>query len=188
MGRGGICGGAECEFMGGNANLNVFPWDLHCNPLSCLKPPCSVSSPWNVLVSGSSSAPGRIIAAAWMQACMHAHTQCTFPLSPSEFWSLRLGMWTGKKRRGAGAWDFCCWACLVIASDYRQTSSLKPFSKRQQEVKVFAHWKNWKRYRNVQIQWEEMDDDVKTVFNWIFLSCCEGVQVLIFIIWMKIKF
>lgn len=31
-----------------------------------------------------------------MDACMRARTQCTFPLSPSEFWSLELGMWPGE--------------------------------------------------------------------------------------------
>lgn len=69
----------------------LLPMELF-EPLPC-SPQACVRTLWNVLVSGSCSAPKR---ATWM----HARTHIThFPLSPSEFSSLELGV-TDWKREG----------------------------------------------------------------------------------------
>lgn len=62
----------------------MLPMELF-EPLPCSLRAC-VRTLWNVLVAGSHSAPKKV---AWMHARAHiAH----FPLSPSEFSSLEVGV------------------------------------------------------------------------------------------------
>lgn len=143
---------------------SIFLWDLHCKPWSSLKPPplpiACVHTLWNVLVSGSCSTPKRIMA-AWMQACMHAQTQSTFP--PFTQWVLftRVGVMGWGRERVPNHEN------LVIVNDLSlpvttifqlwrkrntERTTLQELHKGQKKIKPFGELErmDWKRYRNVQ--------------------------------------
>lgn len=109
-------------------------------------PRACVRTLWNVLVSGSCSAPKR---PAWMDGCMHARTQTRRTLPPSTQWVFVTGAgghWL-EKRRGAKPWWVGAW------NGERNTAFWRPVKGTGGSTCNGALVNNapgLKRYRNVQ--------------------------------------
>lgn len=134
--------------------------------------PVALSTLWNVLISGSCSAPRRIMT-AWMQACMHAHTQCIF--SPFTQWVLVtqvgvMGWREGEPNHGNFGTVKDLSLSVTIVFSYRGRGrergplryewwqmeqrkkhpvwKSKHFGREEwKDALVIALWKDWKRYR-----------------------------------------